>query len=130
MKEILRFILLFCLLFVLASCKNENPSNIILSVGKPIENAEIQFKNTDDKKKIRIITGVFNEKKWDVNKDFDVRGKEPDLVLEINDSNKGFSSLNVMLYFNDNGANVINFKGEHTILSKVEAEKIREATGI
>ncbi|EJR24647.1 MULTISPECIES: hypothetical protein [Bacillus cereus group] len=130
MKDILRFLLLFCLLFVLASCKNENSSNTILSVGKPIENAEIQFKNTNDDKKIRTINGVFNEKKWDVNKNFDVRGKEPDLILEINDSNKGLPSLSIMLYFNDNGANAINFKGEHTILSKGEVEKIREATGI
>lgn len=73
-------------MFVLTSCKNENASNTILSVGKPTENTEIQFKNTDDDKNIRIINGVLNEKKWDVNKDFDVRGKEPDLVLEINDN--------------------------------------------
>ncbi|EOQ01026.1 hypothetical protein KOY_05423 [Bacillus cereus VDM021] len=130
MKDILRFLLLLCLLFVLTSCKNENSSNIILSVGKPIENAEIQFKNTDDDKKIRIINGVFNEKKWDVNKDFDVRGKEPDLVLEINDSNEGMPALSVTVYFNENGADVINFKAEHTVLNKVESDKLKEVASI
>lgn len=63
-------------------------------------------------------------KKWDINRDLDVRGKRSDLVLEIN-NNKRFPALSVMIYFNGNGANVINFKAEHTILSGTEAEKIR-----
>ncbi|MEH7464854.1 hypothetical protein V7166_23260, partial [Bacillus thuringiensis] len=65
-----------------------------------------------------------------VNKEFDVRGKTPDLVLEITNSNKGLPSLSVMVYFNENGADVINFKAEHTVLNNVEAEKIRETADI
>ncbi|HDR6289644.1 TPA: hypothetical protein QCU33_005809 [Bacillus cereus] len=56
--------------------------------------------------------------------------KEPDLILDINDSNKRLSSLSIMIYFNDNGANSINFKAAHTVLGKVEAEKICEASSI
>ncbi|MDP7980209.1 hypothetical protein [Bacillus multifaciens] len=130
MKVITRLLLLFSLVIAVAACKNENHSSTILSVGKPIENNDIHFKNTDENKKIRIINEIFNNKKWDVNKEFDVRGKTPDLVLEINNPNKGLPSLSVMTYFNENGANVINFKAEHTFLNSVEAEKIREAASI
>lgn len=54
--------LLFCLVFVLIACKNENTSNTILSIGKPMGNGEIQFKNTDDNEKIRIINADLSEK--------------------------------------------------------------------
>lgn len=128
MKLIYRLVLLLCLVSVLIACKSENQPYTILSVGKPMKNGEIQFKNTDDNKKISIINEAFNDKKWVVNKDFDVRGKEPDLVLEINTNNKGLPALSVMIYFNDNGADVINLKAEHTVLSKTEAEKIREVS--
>lgn len=130
MKFISHLMLLFCLMLVLTACKNENPSTSILSVGKSIGNGEIQFKNTDDNKKISIINAVFNEKKWGINRDFDVRGKGPDLFLEINNNNKAFPALSVMIYFNDNGADVINFKAEHTVLSKEEVEKVKEASRI
>lgn len=130
MRVVTRLLLLFSLMIAVAACKNENHSSTILSVGKPLENNEIHFKNTDENKKIHIINEIFNNKKWDVNKEFDVREKNPDLVLEITNSNKGLPSLSVMIYFNENGADVINFKAEHTVLNNVEAEKIREATGI
>ncbi|MEH7464853.1 hypothetical protein V7166_23255, partial [Bacillus thuringiensis] len=68
MKVITRLLLLFSLVIVVAACKNENHSNTILSVGKPLKNNEIHFKNTDENKKIRIINEVFKKKKWDVNK--------------------------------------------------------------
>ncbi|MGG2016354.1 hypothetical protein [Bacillus sp. S10(2024)] len=130
MKVITHLLLLFSLVITVVACKNENLSNSILSVGKPTENNDIHFTNTDENKKIRIINEIFNNKKWDVNKEFDVRGKIPDLVLEINNPNKGLPSLSVMIFFNENGADVINFKAEYTVLNNVEAKKVREAAGI
>lgn len=34
------------------------------------------------------------------------------------------------MYFNENGADVINFKGEHTVLNKDEADRVKEAASI
>ncbi|HDX9652471.1 TPA: hypothetical protein ROY23_002934 [Bacillus wiedmannii] len=130
MKVIIRLLLLLSLVVIIAGCTVNNSSDTILSIGKATNPHDAQFKKTNDSKKIKIINDVFKEKKWSANKEFDVREKIPDLILEISKSNEGFSALIVTVYFNENGADIINFKGEHTVLNKDEADRVKEAASI
>ncbi|EOO12378.1 hypothetical protein ABEY48_25070 [Bacillus mycoides] len=130
MKVVIRSLLLLSLVILFAGCTANKSPDTILSIGEATNSHDAQFKNTSDNTKIKIINDIFKEKKWSANKGFDVREKTPDLILEISKSNEGFPELSVTVYFNENGADVINFKAEHTVLNKVEADKLKEAASI
>ena len=44
--------------------------------------------------------------------------KTPDLVLSIDEDNKGLPTLYVTVYLHENGADAINLYGEYTALIK------------
>ncbi|HDR7380607.1 MULTISPECIES: hypothetical protein [Bacillus cereus group] len=116
MKVVIRSLLLLSLVILFAGCTANNSPDTILSIEEATNSHDAQFKNTSDNTKIKIINDIFKEKKWSANKGFDVREKTPE--------------LSVTVYFNENGADVINFKAEHTVLNKVEADKLKEAASI
>lgn len=69
---------------------------------------------------------MFQDKKWKRNEKFSTVNKAPDLVLSIDEANKGMPTLYVTLFFHENGADAINLYGEHASLNKEELEKLSE----
>ncbi len=60
------------------------------------------------------------------NETFSTVNKTPDVVLSIDENNKGLPTLYVTVYFHEDGADALNLHGEHTTLNKEELNKLRE----
>ncbi len=69
---------------------------------------------------------MFQNKKWKRNETFSSVNKTPDVVLSIDEDNKGLPTLYVTVYLHENGADAFNLYGEYTALNKEEVEKLRE----
>ncbi|GAB6452690.1 hypothetical protein bcgnr5390_54500 [Bacillus luti] len=111
----------------MTACNDETPSSRTpLSIGKPTKDNVIYFTHTDNRRQIDDIQTMFQNKKWERNETFSTVNKTPDLVLSIDEDNKGIPTLYVTLFFHENGADAINLYGEHTSLNKEELDKLRE----
>lgn len=57
---------------------------------------------------------------------FSAVNKTPDVILSIDEDNKGLPTLYVTVYLHENGADAINLYGEYTSLNKEELDKLRD----
>ncbi|HFK1440076.1 TPA: hypothetical protein ACGXMF_003447 [Bacillus cereus] len=127
MKRVMYVILLLSFVIGMTACNSGLPSSrTILSIGKPAEDNVIYFTHTDNKRKIHDIQDMFQNKKWKRNETFNTVNKKPDVVLSIDENNKGLPTLYVTVYFHEDGADALNLHGEHTTLNKEELNKLRE----
>ncbi|MGE6400986.1 hypothetical protein [Bacillus cereus] len=125
MKRIIHFILLISFVIGMTACNDETSSNrTTLSIGKPAEDNVIYYTHTDNKQKINDIQTMFQNKKWKRNETFSSVNKTPDVVLSIDEDNKGLPTLYVTVYLHENRANALNLYGEYTALNKEEVEKL------
>ncbi|PGU34277.1 hypothetical protein COD66_13525 [Bacillus cereus] len=125
MRRLMYVALLLSFVIGMTACNDETSSSrTLLSIGKPGKDNVIYFTHKDNKRKIDDIQTMFQNKKWKRNETFSAVNKTPDLVLSIDEDNKGLPTLYVTLFFNENGADAINLYGEHTSLNKEELEKI------
>ncbi|QWH41164.1 MULTISPECIES: hypothetical protein [Bacillus cereus group] len=125
MKRIIHFILLISFVIGMTACNDETSSNrTTLSIGKPAEDNVIYYTHTDNKQKINDIQTMFQNKKWKRNETFSSVNKTPDVVLSIDEDNKGLPTLYVTVYLHENGADALNLYGEYTALNKEEVEKL------
>ena len=119
MKRVMYVVLLLSFVVGMTACSSGSPSSrTILSIGKPAEDNVIYFTHTDNKRKIHDIQDMFQNKKWKRNETFSTVNKTPDVVLSIDENNKGLPTLYVTVYFHENGADVLNLYGEYTNLNK------------
>lgn len=127
MKRVIHIVILLGFVIGIAACNSETSSSRpLLSIGKPAEDNVIYFTHTDNKRKIHNIQDMFQNKKWKRNETFSTVNKTPDVVLSIDENNKGLPTLYVTVYFHENGADVLNLYGEYTNLNKEELEKLKE----
>ncbi|MGF9991491.1 hypothetical protein QRE62_09475 [Bacillus mycoides] len=127
MKRIIHFILLISFVIGMTACNDETSSNrTTLSIGKPAKDNVIYYTHTNNKQKINDIQTMFQNKKWKRNETFSSVGKTPDVVLSIDEDNKGLPTLYVTVYLHENGADAINLYGEYTSLNKEELDKLRD----
>ncbi|MGE7889333.1 hypothetical protein ACQKN7_18460 [Bacillus cereus] len=127
MKRVMYVVLLLSFVIGMTACSSGSPSSrTILSIGKPAEDNVIYFTHTDNKRKIQDIQDRFQNKEWKRNETFSTVNKTPDVVLSIDENNKGLPTLYVTVYFHENGADVLNLYGEYTNLNKEELEKLKE----
>lgn len=127
MKRVMYVVLLLSFVVGMTACSSGSPSSrTILSIGKPAEDNVIYFTHTDNKRKIQDIQDRFQNKEWKRNETFSTVNKTPDVVLSIDENNKGLPTLYVTVYFHENGADVLNLYGEYTNLNKEELEKLKE----
>ncbi|KAB2390706.1 MULTISPECIES: hypothetical protein [Bacillus cereus group] len=127
MKRVMYVVLLLSFVVGMTACSSGSPSSrTILSSGKPAEDNVIYFTHTDNKRKIHDIQDMFQNKKWKRNETFSTVNKTPDVVLSIDEDNKGLPALYVTVYFHENGADVLNLYGEYTSLNKEELENLRK----
>ncbi|MFB6728172.1 hypothetical protein ACMZ5A_15895 [Bacillus mobilis] len=127
MKRVMYVVLLLSFVIGMTACNDETSSSrTLLSIGKPAKDHVIYFTHTDNKRKIDDIQTMFQNKKWKRNETFSTVNKAPDLVLSIDEANKGMPTLYVTLFFHENGADAINLYGEHASLNKEELEKLSE----
>ncbi|WP_283750556.1 hypothetical protein [Bacillus cereus] len=125
MKRIIHFILLISFVIGMTACNDETSSNrTTLSIGKPAEDNVIYYTHTDNKQKINDIQTMFQNKKWKRNETFSSVNKTPDVVLSIDEDNKGLPTLYVTVYLHENRADALNLYGEYTALNKEEVEKL------
>ncbi|WP_242236123.1 hypothetical protein [Bacillus cereus group sp. BfR-BA-01316] len=125
MKRIIHFILLISFVIGMTACNDETSSNrTTLSIGKPAEDNVIYYTHTDNKQKINDIQTMFQNKKWKRNETFSSVNKTPDVILSIDEDNKGLPTLYVTVYLHENGADALNLYGEYTALNKEEVEKL------
>ncbi|MBP3969236.1 hypothetical protein KAF80_09185 [Bacillus sp. WL1] len=127
MRRIMYVVLLLSFVIAMTACNDETSSSrTLLSIGKPAKDHVIYFTHTDNKRKIDDIQTMFQNKEWKRNETFSTVNKTPDLVLSIDEDNKGLPALYVTVYFHEDGADAINLFGEHTTLNKEELTKLRE----
>ncbi|TKH15864.1 hypothetical protein FC699_15905 [Bacillus wiedmannii] len=127
MRRVMYVVLLLSFVIGMTACNDETSSSrTLLSIGKPAEDNVIYFTHTDNKRKIDDIQTMFQNKKWKRNETFSAVNKTPDLVLSLDEDNKGLPTLYITLFFHKNGADAINLYGEHTSLNKEELEKLSE----
>ncbi|OOZ90670.1 hypothetical protein [Bacillus cereus] len=127
MRRIMYVVLLLSFVIAMTACNDETSSSrTLLSIGKPAKDHVIYFTHTDNKRKIDDIQTMFQNKEWKRNETFSTVNKTPDLVLSIDEDNKGLPALYVTVYFHEDGADAINLFGEHTTLNKEELIKLRE----
>ena len=127
MKRVMYVVLLLSFVVGMTACSSGSPSSrTILSIGKPAEDNVIYFTHTDNKRKIHDIQDMFQNKKWKRNETFSTVNKTLDVVLSIDEDNKGLPALYVTVYFHENGADVLNLYGEYTSLNKEELENLRK----
>lgn len=127
MKRVMYVVLLLSFVIGMTACSSGLPSSrTILSIGKPAEDNVIYFTHTDNKRKIQDIQDRFQNKEWKRNETFSTVNKTPDVVLSIDEDNIGLPALYVIVYFHENGADVLNLYGEYTSLNKEELNKLRE----
>ncbi|MDI6531457.1 hypothetical protein [Bacillus mycoides] len=127
MKRIIHFILLISFVIGMTACNDETSSNrTTLSIGKPAKDNVIYYTHINNKQKINDIQTMFQNKKWKRNETFSSVGKTPDVVLSIDEDNKGLPTLYVTVYLHENGADAINLYGEYTSLNKEELDKLRD----
>lgn len=120
-------VLLLSFVIGMTACNDERSSSrTLLSIGKPAKDHVIYFTHTDNKRKIADIQTMFQNKKWKRNETFSTVNKTPDVVLSIDEDNKGLPALYVTVYFHEDGADALNLYGEYTSLNKEELEKLRE----
>ncbi|QBP92483.1 hypothetical protein E1A90_15705 [Bacillus mycoides] len=126
MKRIIHFILLISFVIGMTACNDETSSNrTTLSIGKPAKDNVIYYTHTNKKQKINDVQTMFQNKKWKRNETFSSVNKTPDVVLSIDEENKGLPTLYVTVYLHKNGADALNLYGEYTALNKEEVEKLR-----
>ncbi|MEW9183168.1 hypothetical protein AB2553_22930 [Bacillus mycoides] len=126
MKRIIHFILLISFVIGMTACNDETSSNrTTLSIGKPAKDNVIYYTHTNNKQKINDVQTMFQNKKWKRNETFSSVNKTPDVVLSIDEENKGLPTLYVTVYLHKNGAGALNLYGEYTALNKEEVEKLR-----
>ncbi|EJQ61231.1 MULTISPECIES: hypothetical protein [Bacillus] len=126
MKRIIHFILLISFVIGMTACNDETSSNrTTLSIGKPAKDNVIYYTHTNNKQKINDVQTMFQNKKWKRNETFSSVNKTPDVVLSIDEENKGLPTLYVTVYLHKNGADALNLYGEYTALNKEEVEKLR-----
>ena len=126
MRRLMYVALLLSFVIGMTACNDETSSSrTLLSIGKPGKDNVIYFTNTDNKRKIADIQTMFQNKKWKRNETFSSVGKTPDVVLSIDEDNKGLPTLYVTVYLHENGADALNLYGEYTALNKEEVEKLR-----
>ncbi|HDR7564929.1 MULTISPECIES: hypothetical protein [Bacillus] len=126
MKRIIHFILLISFVIGMTACNDETSSSrTLLFIGKPAKDNAIYYTHTDKKRKIDDIQTMFQNKKWKRNETFSSVNKTPDVVLSIDEDNKGLLTLYVTVYLHENGADALNLYGEYTALNKEEVEKLR-----
>ncbi|MEK7017786.1 MULTISPECIES: hypothetical protein [Bacillus] len=117
MKRVMYVVLLLSFVIGMTACNDETSSNrTTLSIGKPAEDNVIYYTHTDNKQKINDIQTMFQNKKWKRNETFSSVGKTPDVVLSIDEDNKGLPTLYVTVYVHENGADAA--------LNKEEVEKL------
>lgn len=110
----------------MTACNDETSSSrTLLFIGKPAKDNAIYYTHTDKKRKIDDIQTMFQNKKWKRNETFSSVNKTPDVVLSIDEDNKGLPTLYVTVYLHENGADALNLYGEYTALNKEEVEKLR-----
>ena len=127
MKRVMYIVLLLGLIIGMTACNDETSSSrILLSIGKPAKDNVIYFTHTDNRRKIQEIQDMFQNKKWKRNETFSTVNKTLDVVLSIDEDNKGLPALYVTVYFHENGADVLNLYGEYTSLNKEELENLRK----
>ncbi|HDR7661619.1 hypothetical protein [Bacillus wiedmannii] len=127
MKRVMYVVLLLSFVIGMTACNDETSSSrTLLSIGKPAKDNVIYFTHTDNKRKIQEIQDMFQNKKWKRNETFSTVNKTPDVVLSIDEDNKGLPALYVTVYFHEDGADALNLHGEYTSLNKEELEKLRE----
>lgn len=127
MKRIIHFILLISFVIGMTACNDETSSNrTTLSIGKPAGDNVIYYTHTDNERKIHDIQAMFQNKKWKRNETFSAVNKTPDVVLSIDEDDKGLPTLYVTVYFHEDGADAINLYGEYTSLNKEELDKLRD----
>lgn len=127
MKRVMYVVLLLSFVIGMTACNDETSSSrTILSIGKPAKDNVIYFTHTDNKRKIQEIQDMFQNKKWKRNETFSTVNKTPDVVLSIDEDNKGLPALYVTVYFHEDEADALNLHGEYTSLNKEELEKLRE----
>ncbi|HHT7190642.1 TPA: hypothetical protein ACTZ5N_004079 [Bacillus cereus] len=127
MRRVMYVVLLLSFVIGMTACNDETSSSrTLLSIGKPAKDNVIYFTHTDNRRKIKDIQDMFQNKKWKRNETFSAVNKTPDVVFSIDEDNKGLPTLYVTLYFHENGADVLNLYGEYTSLSKEELHKLRE----
>ncbi|MFB5251794.1 hypothetical protein ACE38F_15595 [Bacillus mycoides] len=125
MKRVMYVVLLLSFVIGMTACNDETSSNrTTLSIGKPAKDNVIYYTHTDNKQKINDIQTMFQNKKWKRNETFSSVGKTPDVVLSIDEDNKGLPTLYVTVYLHENGADALNLYGEYTALNKEEVEKL------
>ncbi|QWI71357.1 hypothetical protein ER45_005595 [Bacillus mycoides] len=126
MKRIIHFILLISFVIGMTACNDETSSSrTLLFIGKPAKDNAIYYTHTDKKRKIDDIQTMFQNKKWKRNETFSSVNKTPDVVLSIDEDNKGLPTLYVTVYLHENGADALNLYGEYKALNKEEVEKLR-----
>ncbi|MGG0152445.1 hypothetical protein [Bacillus mycoides] len=126
MKRIIHFILLISFVIGMTACNDETSSNrTTLSIGKPAKDNVIYYTHINNKQKINDVQTMFQNKKWKRNETFSSVNKTPDVVLSIDEDNKGLPTLYVTVYLHENGADALNLYGEYTALNKEEVEKLR-----
>ncbi|PEO74280.1 hypothetical protein CN572_07790 [Bacillus wiedmannii] len=127
MTRVMYVVLLLSFVIGMTACNSGSASSrTILSIGKPAEDNVIYFTHTDNKRKIHDIQDMFQNKKWKRNETFSTVNKTPDVVLSIDEDNKGLPALYVTVYFHEGGADALNLYVEYTSLNKEELEKLRE----
>ncbi|MCZ6939186.1 hypothetical protein ACQKOD_08765 [Bacillus mycoides] len=127
MKRIIHFILLISFVIGMTACNDETSLNrTTLSIGKPAKDNVIYYTHTNNKQKINDLQTMFQNKKWKRNETFSSVNKTPDVVLSIDEDDKGLPTLYVTVYFHEDGADALNLYGEYTALNKEEVEKLRE----
>ncbi|EEM00513.1 hypothetical protein bmyco0001_9490 [Bacillus mycoides DSM 2048] len=110
----------------MTACNDETSSSrTLLFIEKPAKDNAIYYTHTDKKRKIDDIQTMFQNKKWKRNETFSSVNKTPDVVLSIDEDNKGLPTLYVTVYLHENGADALNLYGEYTALNKEEVEKLR-----
>ncbi|MFK4291940.1 hypothetical protein [Bacillus sp. RC250] len=126
MKRVMYVVLLLSFVIGMTACNDETSSSrTLLSIGKPAKDNVIYYTHTNNKQKINDIQTMFQNKKWKRNETFSSVGKTPDVVLSIDEDNKGLPTLYVTVYLHKNGADALNLYGEYTALNKEEVEKLR-----
>ncbi|WP_043313871.1 hypothetical protein [Bacillus cereus] len=127
MKRIIHFILLISFVIGMTACNDETSLNrTTLSIGKPAKDNVIYYTHTNNKQKINDLQTMFQNKKWKRNETFSSVNKTPDVVLSIDEDDKGLPTLYVTVCFHEDGADALNLYGEYTALNKEEVEKLRE----
>lgn len=127
MKRVIYVVLLLSFVIGMTACNSETSSSrTLLSIGKPAKDNVIYFTHTDNKRKIKEIKDMFQNKKWKRNETFSTVNKTPDVVFSIDEDNTGLPTLYVTVFFHEDGADVLNLYGEYTSLNKEEVERLRE----